>query len=402
MKRKLWIVSEFYHPDENATGYLMTVLAEGLAKDAEVHAVCGLSCSTERSSTVNLRGERNGVQIRRCLSTCLDKNNLLFRLVNVLTMSLSAGLVLLMNVKSSETLLVVTNPPLLPFIAALVARWKRADCIIVVHDVYPEALVGTNVLSPRSMTVRLLDWMHRRLYRQVRSIVVLGRDMFDLVSRKVGTEGARVTIIPNAADTEMIVPVAREQNELLRRLNIRDGFVVAYVGNMGRSHDIENLFACARRINADERTHFLFIGEGVKKRWLEDNIRRHELRHASVLPYPSRLDQAIVHSACDVAVVSLLPGMTGASVPSRLYNILAAGRPVIAIADPSSELARVVDEERVGWIVEPGNVESLVSTVRFARQHPEQLHEMSIRARHAAERTYSMDSFIRSYRALLT
>ena len=139
--------------------------------------------------------------------------------------------------------------------------------------------------------------------------------------RSRATGEAVIELIPNWADLEDIAPSDRQENALLSTLGIADRFVVQYSGNIGRTHGIDTLLSAADRLR-DDRVQFLFIGDG-----------------------------ATSLNACDVAVVSLAPGMSGVSVPSRMYNILAAGKPIVAVADDESELARVVREEQVGWVV---------------------------------------------------
>ena len=105
--------------------------------------------------------------------------------------------------------------------------------------------------------------------------------------------------------------------------------------------------------------------------------------------------------ASDLSIVAFLPGMAGVSVPSRLYNVLAAASPVLAVADPTSELALVVTEERVGWVVRPSDIDGVAGAIRTARANPEALAVMGARARAAAEAKYSLARAAAAYEALL-
>ncbi|MBI2619517.1 MAG: glycosyltransferase family 4 protein [Ignavibacteriales bacterium] len=397
----VWIVSQFYHPEENATGYLLTRLAEGLAGQFGVKVLCTFP-SDKRVRSVTPRDEvLHGVVIRRCFSTFFDKDNLIFRLLNALAICVSVFFALLRRLQAADHVLVVTNPPLLPFAASVAARIKRGRCSIIVHDVYPEAMVAVGVAGPSSLIVRFLDFVHRYLYRRVDRIVVLGRDMELLVARKTENGNKKIVRIPNGAEVGTIVPDDRTQNRLLNGLGLSSKFVVANVGNMGRTHGIENLFACTQLLSQDKTIHFLFVGNGAKKRWLEEEVRKTKAENITILPYDSRESQSVVNNACDVVIISFIAGMNGISVPSRMYNVMSAGKPIIAVAEQDSELALVIEEEGIGWLVPPDKPELIVEAIRRACADRGVLAGMGIRAREAAVRKYSFQKVIDSYRAML-
>jgi glycosyltransferase involved in cell wall biosynthesis len=146
--------------------------------------------------------------------------------------------------------------------------------------------------------------------------------------------------------------------------------------------------------------HFLFIGSGGRKPWLESVVRQERLTNVTVLAPRPRTDQRLFLNACDVAITAFVPGMFGAGVPSRLYNILASGRPIVAAVDPQSELALVVREEQVGWTVAPGDVAGFVAAVLEARADRGRLAAMGARGRAAAAGRYSYEAVMRGYRDL--
>ena len=114
----------------------------------------------------------------------------------------------------------------------------------------------------------------------------------------------------------------------------------------------------------------------------------------------TRSEQSVSLNACDVALISYVPGMAGVSVPSRMYNQMAAGKPIIAVADDWSELAEVVREEEIGWIVKPGDVEGLINTIKFAAAHPELCVQMGIKAAKVASSKYTFTKADQAYKKL--
>ena len=134
---------------------------------------------------------------------------------------------------------------------------------------------------------------------------------------------------------------------------------------------------------------------------MESEVQRKRLHNVTLLDQRPRSDQSNFLNACDVSMVSLLPGMTGAGVPSRLYNTMAAGKPVIAITGPDSEVSLVVQEEQIGWVVPPDQPEKLAEVIREAKAHPDALFLMGQRARAVAEAKYSPDRIINTYSELI-
>jgi glycosyltransferase involved in cell wall biosynthesis len=178
-------------------------------------------------------------------------------------------------------------------------------------------------------------------------------------------------------------------------------FVVQFAGNMGRTHDLESVISAARHLREDAGIAFLMIGSGSKSGYVRRTAEEGGLSNVRVLGYQPRADLPVMLTACDVAVVPLVRGLAGISVPSRFYNILAAGKPVIVMAEPHAEPALIVREERIGWVVPPGDTTALLAAIDDARRHPDATQEMGRRARGVAESKYSYAQTMIAYHALV-
>jgi glycosyltransferase involved in cell wall biosynthesis len=225
--------------------------------------------------------------------------------------------------------------------------------------------------------------------------------MRDVVSAKLGDSAVPIHVVPNWGDIEAIRPKRRGEVELLRELGLADRFVVQYSGNLGRTQGVELLIDVAELMRStDEDVFFLIIGSGPTKDRLEraaaakglDNIRFLDRQPAEAF--------ADSINACDLAVVMLQRGMAGLSAPSRLYNLLAAGRPLLVVAEPESQPARVVAEESLGWVVQPGDAHGAREAILAARRCVASREEMSARARSLAVDEYSYGSVCRRYTEL--
>jgi glycosyltransferase involved in cell wall biosynthesis len=170
---------------------------------------------------------------------------------------------------------------------------------------------------------------------------------------------------------------------------------------MGRVHDIELLLTAANRLReAAPDVHLLFVGNGAKDPQVKAAAEQPGSNVTLVGPM-DRDQQPVFLNACHVAIMALTPGMSGVGVPSRLYNVLAAGRPLVAAVDPDSEPSLVLQEEEVGIQVAPGDADAFVHAVLKMRSDPSYLREAGDRARRAAIQRFGFPNTLESYRRLL-
>jgi glycosyltransferase involved in cell wall biosynthesis len=395
------ILSELYFPEVTVPAPILTSISEGLASRAHVKVICSQPTYSARGIRAPHREVRNGVHITRVSSTTLDKDVFIYRIINFVTISLSIFFTSLRQINRGDIVLVVTNPPLLPFFTVAVCKLKRAKSILLIHDMYPEVLILTGMIKPNSLLSRFGYKITSSLYRSCDSLVVIGRDMECLAARKLGQSNNKIRIIPNWADVDFITPRDREQNILLKELKLADRFVVQYSGNMGRTHGLEDLYQAAKQLDVQPDIQFLFIGSGAKKRWLEKIMRDDEIKNSTVLLPRSRHDLPDSLNACDIAVIAFNAGMSGVSVPSRMYNVMAAGKPILAVANADSELAMVITEENAGWVVPPGNPNLIVEKILYGRSNPEECREKGLNGRRAVEKKYSFKQVLTAYEQLI-
>lgn len=401
-KRRLWVITEPYWPEQISTGYFLTGIAECLTEVREVGVICSMRAAEEVQRGLARRDARNGVEIYRTGLRFGYPNSLPVRFFVELWMAVAMSWRALRLVRRGDEMMAVTTPPLSPFLMSLVARLRGADFDLLIHDVYPEVLAITGVVREGGLAYRLLQRATLRVYRRCRRIVVLSGDMREVVRDKLGDDSVPVHVIPNWGDVENIRPKRRDEVELLRSLRVRDRFVVQYSGNIGRTHDIELLVDVAEQMQrAEDDVFFLIIGGGSMKASLQEQVDDRGLRNVRLLDRQPDDKFADSVSACDLAVITLQQGMGGLSAPSRLYNLLAAGLPLLVVADEESKPARVVREERLGWVVAPGDVEGTCAAIRAARDGAD-LATMSARSRRLAEESYSYPVICRRLRALFS
>jgi glycosyltransferase involved in cell wall biosynthesis len=302
----------------------------------------------------------------------------------------------LRRIRKNDLVLVVTNPPTLPFVIMLACLLKGAKCIVRVDDVYPDVLHAVEVCSNETLVYRVFDRLMKWLLRKADAMVVLGRDMQALVASK--TDGGKeIRVITNWADVDQIRPDPEAGKAFLEEYGLTGKLVLQWAGNMGYPHDVETLLEAMEKLADEEAAHFLYIGAGAKRPWLEEQAAKKGLRNVTFVGLLPREQQQAFLNGCDVGLSSLVAGMTGISVPSRSYNILCAGKPILAVGEPEGEISQLLVEKNVGWVIPPGDSDKIVSAVKELLADNGLLREMSIRAREVAEKEYSSAYIIDRY-----
>ena len=398
-RKRLWILTEVYYPEEISTGYYLTSIAEGLAEDFDVKVLCGQPKHMSRGVTAPKTEIRNGVEIYRASATTLDKNVMIYRLFNMFTIGVAMFYNALKRFRKGDKVLVVTAPPTMPVTTAFAALIRGASYTVLIQDSYPEILIAVGSLKKGSLTVGVINLFNRWVFKYASKIIVMGRDMNELFKQKTAGLDIPIVTIPNWADLETIHSTPRESNPLLKELGISDKFVFLYAGNIGHPTDVETIINSAEQLLDHKEIHFLFIGAGVKKKWVEDQVRKRLLTNVTILDYRPRGEQLVFLNACDVGLIALIDGMWGTAMPSRTYNIMAAGKPVLALTEQGSELAQVIDEEGIGRYVEPGRTDDLTKAILQMSDDRDTLAEMGERARKAAIAKYSLRDAVTKYRS---
>lgn len=401
-KQPLWVITELYYPEETSTGYYLTRTAEIMSEAFDVKAICGQPNYAAKGIRAAKRETRNGVEIFRVGGTRLNKNVIFFKLINMVTLSIAIFFEALFSFRPKDRVLVVTTPPTLPFVAAVAALIRGAHYVLVIHDNYPEILIAAGKIKNGGVLASILNYCNRWLYKHSSKIIVVGRDMEKLIKHKTDGLDIPIVVIQNWAELETVEPTPRAENPLLTELGLKDKFVFLYAGNMGYPNDIETIVECADRLKENAEIHFIFLGTGAKERALRKSVGELELTNVTLLAPKPRGEQTTFLNACDVALVSLVAKMRGVSMPSRTYNILAAGKPMLALTDDESEVAIVIDEDRVGWHVPPGNADRLIAAINEIYKRRGVLHEYGQRARVSALEKYSLSVAARKYIDALT
>jgi lipopolysaccharide/colanic/teichoic acid biosynthesis glycosyltransferase len=372
-----------YHPDVTASGQLLTELAEDLAQQHghRVSVVAGPPLSAPAGEKVFRQEARNGVEIHRVLGTRFGRRRFLGRVTNYLSY-FSGACVAALRLDRPDVVVAFTDPPIIG-LAANLARWRGKGCLtLAVNDVYPEAArLLEGFRSP--LVEAALEGVNRFLMRRADRVVALSEAMRGRLVEDKGADPDRTVVIAPWADCEAITP-ARRDGPFSQAHGLSGKFVVMHSGNIGLSQGLEVLVEAAERLAAHPDVVVLFVGDGVKRRDLEDEVRSRGLSNVRFLPFQSKERLRESFAAADVFVVSLKRGLAGVIVPSKLAGILAAGRPYVAAVEEGCEVTLVTRRHECGLVVEPDDPEDLARKILSLYQNPELAERMGARARQAA------------------
>jgi glycosyltransferase involved in cell wall biosynthesis len=402
--RHIVFLSLDFYPDDQAASQLFSDLLVAVRRDApnaRITVLCGfpMGGATGVSSTVPRHEFLEGVEILRCGFQVQSKQRLLHRATLYGSFLLHAGWKLL-RLGSGTLVFGVTSPPFGAHLLWITSRLAGFRYQYMFLDIYPEALFSLGRLQPSSLLARCWIVLNGVSYRRASKVAVLGRDMIPLLQRQYAIPRDRIVYIPHWSPTELGCPSSFSENSLARQLGLQSQFVVQYSGNMGLLHDIDALVRAADLLREDQTIHFLFIGKGRRRAAAEQLARDLDLSNITWLDFMPRERLQETLACCHAALISLREGMEGVAVPSKLYGILASGRAVLAQAPHESEIARVVEEERCGVVVEPGDVAGLANAIRSLASDPAQVEEMGARAFEAYQTKYTLKTAVAAFERL--
>jgi glycosyltransferase involved in cell wall biosynthesis len=396
-------LNRFYFPDHSATSQMLTGLATDLARrGADVHVIA--SRQRYDDARADLAGTEmiDGVHVRRVSTTRFGRAGLAGRSIDYAS-SYAAMWRAALQVATPGTIVVAkTDPPMLSILAARAARRRRAHLVNWLQDLYPEVAAAAGMRFAQGRAGQILTSLRDASLRAASANVVVGERMAANV-RARGVAGDRVHTIPNWADDTAIRPLPIADNPLRHELGLADRFVVGYSGNLGRAHEFDTLLGAAERLRDDRRVVFLTIGGGA----LFDRLAReaHARGLAELfrfLPYQSQERLAPALAAADVHWLSLLPAFEGLIVPSKFYGIAAAGRAIIAIAEPEGDIGTLVRQHACGIAVAPGDSSSLAAELRGLMADRSRVETLGRNARAMLDQHFSRQKSLQRWHDLLT
>ncbi len=391
-----------YYPDFGATGQLLTELCEDLAArhGNRVTVVAGVPitndvplASAPRWYRPVCREEHNGVRILRAFGTSFRPRRFVGRFSNYISYFVSAALASA-RLGRADVIVALTDPPIIGLVAGLAARVTGARMVFLCEDIFPEVARLLEDFQSRRVEA-VLERVSRHIVRRADRVVALGDTMKRRLIETKGADTAKIRVIHNWADAEAIVPVGKD-NPFSRAHGLADKFVLMHSGNVGLSQNVDVLLDVAEGLRDIENAVVAIVGDGARKPVLVAEAARRRLENVRFFPYQPKENLSDLFSTADVFLVSLKHGLAGFIVPSKLYGILAAGRPFVASADEDCEAAQIAREHDCGLVVPPGDGAAITDAVRRLHADTVRRQAMGANARRAGE-TYDRRKAVAAY-----
>jgi len=386
------LLNEYFPPDTSATATMAALVANALAQHHQVTVLAGRPSydPTERYPFAFLQREQKGrVVVERVGSTTYSRHQMRKRVANYLSyVSLAVPRSLALR---ADLLLAMTDPPFAGIAGAFISRVKRIPFVYNIRDLYPDMAVAGNIVAPKPW-VRWWEKLHRAALRHASCVIVLGEDMRERVISK-GVDASRVAVVRDGVPGPAEEP--QPDHPVIREIRGSGEFVVIHAGNLGFYGAWHTLVEAARML-PENGTRLVFVGDGANRKRIEAFSQGCKI--IRFLPFRPANEVPCVLAAGDIHVVTIRRGLDGVVVPSKLYSILAAGRPVLALAPEGTDVARIIRRERCGLVVDPDKPAELAAAIQSLKSHPAQVAAMGERARAAARqftREAELENFVR-------
>src|SRR5712692_2496123 len=394
---RILLLNLYYPPDTSATAKMAETVVNALARQNEVTILCGRPSydPAERRAWQLFRTEETkNVRIVRVGSTDFPRINMKKRVLNYLTYT--ALVIPRALFTTCDAVLAMTDPPFEGIIAAFVALLKGQPYFYNIRDMYPDMAVGGSIVAP-GLLARIWEKLHRWALRRATKVIVLGEDMRNRIVAK-GVRADQVEIVRDG--TEILSAKAQQtqaaqlDQEVIRTIRGDFRFVLLHAGNIGFYGAWETLIAAAKQLHGDG-IGFVFVGEGAQRAQLESAANG--ASNVRFLPFFPGNKIPSVLAAADAHLITIKRGLEGVVVPSKMYGILAAGKPIVAVAPRETDAVSLGIQRGFAVAADPDRPAEVVNAVRALASNPNKLRAMGEAARAAApdyDRAKELQKFV--------
>ncbi|MEW5848815.1 MAG: glycosyltransferase family 4 protein [Myxococcota bacterium] len=394
-------INQFYWPDLAATSQLLTDLCEHLAAVGhDVHVVCGRGHYAGGHAALPHKELHAGVHIHRAWTANLGKASLLHRGADYASFHATAT-AQLMALPHPDVVLCLSTPPLVASLGMMAKAVRGSRFIYWVQDLYPDVAVELGALRRDSNMARSTAAFSRQILTRADAVVALG----DAMRAQLTAHGApveKVHVVHNWADGHRILPTPVQDNKLREGWAERDRFCVMYSGNFGLAHDFDTLEHAFTQLGRRDDILFALVGDGVRKAPLEQGMRARGAVNLRFWPLFPREQLSHSLGAADVHLISLHPRLSGMVVPSKVYGVMAAGRPSVFVGPPESDVWRLLEESGAGLCVRNGDGPGLVDALMRLKDDVALRERMGLKARETFMARYDQPHALRAFERIIT
>lgn len=406
--KKIVFVINYFHPDYASTGQLMTELCQSLSNDFEITVIAaqpGYSDNFQKhhSKLIEVEDWKN-IKVVRVSLPNVNKNSKISRLKYILQYFLLANFALLKE-KNIDLIYTISQPPILGGLIGTIGKFtKKTKHLYNIQDFNPEQAAAVNYTG--GVIHNIAKKVDKLNCNRADHIILVGNDMKETLKNRFDRKRVPAhTVINNWTNEQEIVPLDKsnlEVDQFLRRHSLENKFIIMYSGNLGLYYDLENLIRITSEFNSNNQVHFLFIGEGASKSAMENYVTDNGIDNVTFLPYQPKEFIKYSLNAADAHLVVNQKGIKGVSVPSKIYGVMAAGKPILGVLEEGSEADTLIRTSECGFVSEPQDYDLLINHIKLlVAMDVESRKEMGMRGRKYLERNLTKEKSLVKYKELL-
>ncbi|MDA9441582.1 glycosyl transferase [Bradyrhizobium sp. CCBAU 51745] len=384
---KIVVASQHYPPDPSTTAAIMSEIACHLASTHEVVVLSGSPGALPAAQTGS--GKPRVVAIKNRIA---GKGALVRRGLFEFLFVLRIFVALMRQLRRGDVVLTVTAPFMLPYAVVAAAWMKGARSALIMHDLFPDVLVMAGMLKPGSFVAGAMRAGNSLMFHALNAVITIGRDAERPLLSYAGMTRNKIRFVPNWATLVPAVRPVTSDNPFRQPLAAR--FIVGLSGNLGFTHDPEIVFEAARLLTDQPDIHFLLSGWGIGFDRLTQLQANAKLPNVTFVPRVEDAELEKLLASADLWIIPYRKNVAGVSVPSRFYNLLAVGRPVVLVSEPEAEAALTVVENGLGWVVAPGRPDQLADAILMAATSCDAaMAERAVKAASKFDRSVAMSAY---------
>lgn len=407
-KKKIAFVINYFYPDFASTGQLMTELCLSLQQDFDITVVAAQpGYAGEKVDTRKTFEEDylENIKVVRIKLPEVNKTSKFSRIKYIFSYFILANLALLKE-KSVDAIYTISQPPILGGLIGTIGKFlKKAKHIYNVQDFNPEQAAAISY-TDKQFVFDLAKRVDSLNCQYADHVIVVGNDMSEtLKNRFSGKRVPNHSVINNWTNEDEILPLDKNEEhvqQFLKENGLQDKFVVMYSGNLGLYYDLENIIKVTEHFKNHQDLAFVFIGEGAVKKQMQEFTRNQGIQNVHFLPYQPKEFIKYSLNAADVHLVVNQKGIKGVSVPSKIYGVLAAGKPILGVLEQGSEAEMLIAKSNSGLVVEPQDYKGIIKAIEdLYKMDKQELKKTGLRGRAYLDENLKRELSINKYRELL-
>ncbi|MEG2789459.1 MAG: glycosyltransferase family 4 protein [Romboutsia sp.] len=406
MKKKLLVYAHYFYPDVASTGQILTELTEGMAEDFDITVICVVpsydGTVEEKYRTQRIyKEEYKGMKVIRVRVPEFQKSNKISRVRNLMAYFFNS-LIATFKIKKQDYIFTISQPPILGGVLGVLGKWiKGGKLIYNIQDFNPEQTMAVGYAKNKLLLDTAMN-VDKFSCKCADEVIVVGRDMQEKLKNRFNNKKIpRNTFINNWINEKEIYPLDQNNPKIIefkKEYNLQDKFIIMYSGNIGLYYDLENIIKVIGKFKDRKDVIFAFIGDGTVKLKIEEYVTNNQLSNVTFIPYQDKADLIYSLNAADIHWVVNAKGIKGVSVPSKLYGVMAAGKPVLGVLDEGSEARLIVEECNCGICIQPGDYGEIENKIKYILNNKEEIKSLGTNGRIYLESNLTKDVSINKYK----